>query len=149
MLLTVPTLPPRCCWIARDAVPPLLPAHPSCSVAIDQLCVHECHVVGKGGQYWPQPTFKVRWLGGGGGCWCRAGRWASRLLLQCAAWQTLAAAGCDAVQSGIGRHSTTSAPALLFAAFLLQVVATDRPNEPLIAKSCTGCWTGVSTCSLL
>ncbi|KAL4855620.1 putative lysine-specific demethylase JMJ16 [Chlorella vulgaris] len=51
------------------------------SVAIDQLCVHECHVVGKGGQYWPQPTFKV--------------------------------------------------------------VATDRPNEPLIAKSCTGCWTGI------
>lgn len=24
-----------------------------------------------------------------------------------------------------------------------QVVALDRPDEPLIAKSCTGCWTGV------
>lgn len=96
MLPTVPLLPPRCCWIARDAVPPLLPAHPSCSVAIDQLCVHECHVVGKGGQYWPQPTFKVRWLGGGGaagagqegghlGCCCsvQPGRpWQQRAAMQ-------------------------------------------------------------------
>ena len=53
-----------------------------CSVAIDQLCVHDCHIIGQGGQYWPAPTF--------------------------------------------------------------QVVAMDRPEEPLIAKSCTGCWTGVS-----
>jgi hypothetical protein len=51
------------------------------SVAIDQLCVHECFIVGKGGEYWPAPTFKV--------------------------------------------------------------VALDRPEEPLIAKSCTGCWTGI------
>jgi hypothetical protein len=29
------------------------------------------------------------------------------------------------------------------------VVALDRPDEPLIAKSCTGCWTGVSTPSRL
>ncbi len=35
--------------------------HPSLahSVAIDQLCVHECYIIGKGGQFWPQPTFKV------------------------------------------------------------------------------------------
>ncbi|KAL4451372.1 hypothetical protein ABPG77_009444 [Micractinium sp. CCAP 211/92] len=51
------------------------------SVAIDQLCVHECYIIGKGGQFWPQPTFKV--------------------------------------------------------------VALDRPDEPLIGKSCTGCWTGI------
>jgi hypothetical protein len=51
------------------------------SVAIDQLCVHECFIVGKGGEHWPAPTFKV--------------------------------------------------------------VALDRPEEPLIAKSCTGCWTGI------
>ncbi|PRW21070.1 Transforming growth factor beta regulator 1 [Chlorella sorokiniana] len=51
------------------------------SVAIDQLCVHECHIIGEGGQFWPAPTFKV--------------------------------------------------------------VALDRPDEPLIAKSCTGCWTGI------
>ncbi|PSC71800.1 Transforming growth factor beta regulator 1 [Micractinium conductrix] len=51
------------------------------SVAIDQLCVHECQIIGRGGQFWPQPTFKV--------------------------------------------------------------VALDRPDEPLIAKSCTGCWTGI------
>ena len=51
------------------------------SVALDQLCVHECYIVGKGGAHWPLPTFKV--------------------------------------------------------------VALDRPEEPLIAKSCTGCWTGV------
>lgn len=51
------------------------------SLELDQLCVHECSVVGKGGQFWPAPTFIV--------------------------------------------------------------VAMDRPNEPLVAKSCTGCWTGV------
>ena len=51
------------------------------SVALDQLCVHECYIIGKGGKYWPLPTFKV--------------------------------------------------------------VSLDRPEEPLIAKSCTGCWTGV------
>lgn len=48
------------------------------SVALDQLCIHECTVLGEEGQYWPAPTF--------------------------------------------------------------QVVAFDRPDEPLIAKSCTGCW---------
>jgi hypothetical protein len=51
------------------------------SVAIDSLCIHECHVLGSEGEFWPAPTFKV--------------------------------------------------------------VALDRPNEPLIAKSCTGCWTAV------
>jgi hypothetical protein len=51
------------------------------SVHLDQLCVHECKVVGRGGAYWPAPTFVV--------------------------------------------------------------VALDRPQEPLTAKSCTGCWTGV------
>ena len=51
------------------------------SIELDQLCVHECSVTGKGGKFWPAPTFKV--------------------------------------------------------------VAMDRPDEPLIAKSCTGCWTGV------
>ena len=51
------------------------------SVALDSLCVHECDVIGKGGQFWPAPTFRV--------------------------------------------------------------VALDRPDEPLIAKSCTGCWTGI------
>jgi len=51
------------------------------SVSIDQLCVHECFIIGKGGEYWPAPTFKV--------------------------------------------------------------VALDRREEPLIAKSCTGCWTGI------
>ncbi|KAI8102867.1 hypothetical protein M9434_005659 [Picochlorum sp. BPE23] len=51
------------------------------SVAIDSLCVHECDVIGRGGTFWPAPTFRV--------------------------------------------------------------VALDRPDEPLIAKSCTGCWTAV------
>lgn len=52
------------------------------SVELDQLCVHECSVLGSDGEFWPLPTFKV--------------------------------------------------------------VAMDRPEVPLIAKSCTGCWTGVS-----
>jgi hypothetical protein len=51
------------------------------SVALDQLCVHECFIEGNKGKYWPSPTFKV--------------------------------------------------------------VALDRPDEPLVAKSCTGCWTAV------
>ncbi|KFM25932.1 Transforming growth factor beta regulator 1 [Auxenochlorella protothecoides] len=51
------------------------------SVALDQLCVHDCYVQGEGGEHWPGPTFRV--------------------------------------------------------------VARDRPDEPLVAKSCTGCWTGV------
>ena len=51
------------------------------SVELDQLCVHECEVLGRGGQYWPAPTFKV--------------------------------------------------------------AAGDRTDEPIFAKSCTGCWTGV------
>lgn len=51
------------------------------SVALDQLCVHECFIEGNQGKYWPSPTFKV--------------------------------------------------------------VALDRPDEPLVAKSCTGCWTAV------
>jgi F/Y-rich N-terminus len=49
------------------------------SVAVDQMCLHECSILGAGGVHWPAPTFKV--------------------------------------------------------------VAMDRPDEPLIAKSCTGCWT--------
>ena len=52
------------------------------SVELDQLCLHECTIIGKGGAYWPQPTYKV--------------------------------------------------------------VAMDRADEPLLAKSCTGCWTQVS-----
>lgn len=51
------------------------------SVALDQLCVHECFIEGSQGKFWPSPTFKV--------------------------------------------------------------VALDRPDEPLVAKSCTGCWTAV------
>lgn len=51
------------------------------SVALDQLCVHECYIIGQGGEYWPAPTYKV--------------------------------------------------------------VSLDRPDEPIIAKSCTGCWTGI------
>ena len=48
---------------------------------LDQLCLHDCSIIGKGGAYWPQPTYKV--------------------------------------------------------------VAMDRADEPLLAKSCTGCWTQV------
>ena len=51
------------------------------SVSLDQVCIHECRVVGRGGLHWPAPTFEV--------------------------------------------------------------VAMDRPDEPLVAKSCTGCWTAV------
>ena len=51
------------------------------SVALDQLTVHECAVVGEGGEHWPAPTFTV--------------------------------------------------------------TASDRPDEPLVAKSCTGCWSAV------
>lgn len=51
------------------------------SVALDQLCVHECYIIGQGGDYWPAPTYKV--------------------------------------------------------------VSLDRPDEPIVAKSCTGCWTGI------
>ena len=51
------------------------------SVHLDQLCVHECSILGEGGKFWPKPTF--------------------------------------------------------------QVVAMDRPDEPLTASSCTGCWTAV------
>ena len=53
----------------------------SAQVVLDQICVHECVVLGRGGKFWPAPTF--------------------------------------------------------------QVTAMDRPGEPLVAKSCTGCWTGV------
>ena len=100
-------------------MPPCLahPPTPACSVAIDQLCVHECHIIGKGGMYWPQPTFKVRQGQGKG---------ASHHTQQLAV-------------TAIDPASRTPHPALL------QVVALDRPDEPLIAKSCTGCWTGVST----
>lgn len=52
------------------------------SLVLDQLCIHECSVIGQGGEFWPQPTFRV--------------------------------------------------------------AAMDRPQEPLVAKSCTGCWSGVS-----
>ena len=54
---------------------------------MEQLCLHECTIIGKGGAHWPHPTYKV--------------------------------------------------------------VAMDRADEPLLAKSCTGCWTQViSLCSL-
>ena len=66
---------------------PIYPLWTIDAVAIDQLCVHECTIIGKDGEYWPAPTFKV--------------------------------------------------------------VALDRPDEPLIAKSCTGCWTGVSAAQQL
>ena len=26
---------------------------------LDQLCVHDCHILGRGGKYWPQPTFRI------------------------------------------------------------------------------------------
>ena len=29
------------------------------SVEIDQLVIHECRILGKGGQYWPAPTFQI------------------------------------------------------------------------------------------
>ena len=48
---------------------------------LDQLCLHECSIIGQGGAYWPHPTYHV--------------------------------------------------------------VAMDRADEPLLAKSCTGCWTQV------
>ena len=51
------------------------------SVALDQLCIHECSILGREGAHWPAPTFRV--------------------------------------------------------------VAFDRPDEPLVAKSCTGCWSAV------
>lgn len=50
------------CLLADPCGPP---PSASFSVAIDQLCVHECHILGRGGQYWPQPTFKVQM------CCCR------------------------------------------------------------------------------
>ena len=57
------------------------------SVALDQLCIHVCTVLGEDGEFWPQPTFRV--------------------------------------------------------------LAMDQPDHPLLAKSCTGCWTGVSTFTAL
>ncbi|GMH41344.1 hypothetical protein BSKO_09254 [Bryopsis sp. KO-2023] len=51
------------------------------SVSLDSTCIHMCEIVGKGGAYYPNPTFVV--------------------------------------------------------------TAYDRPDEPLIAKSCTGCWSAV------
>ena len=29
------------------------------SVLLDQVCVHECRIVGEGGRYWPAPTFTI------------------------------------------------------------------------------------------
>jgi hypothetical protein len=52
------------------------------SVDLDALTLHECEIVGEGGQFWPAPTFVV--------------------------------------------------------------TARDREYEPIVAKSCTGCWSGVS-----
>jgi hypothetical protein len=52
------------------------------SVDLDALTLHECEIVGEGGQFWPAPTFVV--------------------------------------------------------------TARDREDEPIVAKSCTGCWSGVS-----
>ena len=53
------------------------------SVMLDALCVHECAILGRGGQFWPAATFRV--------------------------------------------------------------TALDRADEPLDAKSCTGCWAQVGT----
>jgi hypothetical protein len=52
------------------------------SVDIDVLTLHECEIIGEGGQFWPAPTFVV--------------------------------------------------------------TARDREDQPIVAKSCTGCWSGVS-----
>ena len=49
---------------------------------LEALCVHECGILGREGQFWPAATFRV--------------------------------------------------------------AALDRPNDPLYAKSCTGCWSQVS-----
>ena len=51
------------------------------SVDLDGHCMHECEVIGEGGQFWPKPTFRV--------------------------------------------------------------VGADRPEEPLVGKSPTACWTAV------
>eukprot|EP00775_Hariotina_reticulata_P011190 gene11190-11340_t len=51
------------------------------SVDIDALTLHECEIIGEGGQYWPAPTFVV--------------------------------------------------------------TARDHEDQPIIAKSCTGCWSGI------
>ena len=66
---------------AEKPLPYPTPCAPRAQVVLDAICVHECLVQGRGGRFWPAPTF--------------------------------------------------------------QVTAMDRPGEPLIAKSCTGCWTGV------
>jgi len=66
---------------AEKPLPYPTPCAPRAQVVLDAICVHECLVQGRGGRFWPAPTF--------------------------------------------------------------QVTAMDRPGEPLVAKSCTGCWTGV------
>ena len=118
---------------------------PACSVAIDQLCVHECHIIGKGGMYWPQPTFKVSKRAGG-----EESSWGWDLMLgKVALADHSRQAGRQAGRGHTAGGCTRQSPAALPCPALLQVVALDRPDEPLIAKSCTGCWTGVSTPSQL
>lgn len=51
------------------------------SVQLDAICIHECRIIGKGGKFWPAPTFEI--------------------------------------------------------------IAQDRLEEPLVAKSPTGCWNGI------
>ncbi|KAK9853652.1 hypothetical protein WJX84_008141 [Apatococcus fuscideae] len=29
------------------------------SVVLEQLCLHDCHILGQGGKFWPQPTFRI------------------------------------------------------------------------------------------
>jgi hypothetical protein len=34
--------------------------HYKSSVNLDETCLHHCYVLGKGGKFWPQPTFKFK-----------------------------------------------------------------------------------------
>lgn len=130
-LHAAPTTPPSDCGPRLSHAPAL------CSVAIDQLCVHECHVIGEGGQFWPAPTFKVR----SAACWLTqrqlhkpAGHVQLGLHdgLPCLAWLLCRLASSPQCHGSLTWPSCPNCPTPLAP----QVVALDRTNEPLLRMPC-------------
>ena len=110
------------------------------SVELESLCVHECEIIGE----------VSRGLLVACVCWNNPGAGAALALCLRAADTACCLVQC-AGQHGKGRHTM---PALLLWGLPMQggeywpqptfkVTALDRPQDPVVAKSCTGCWSGV------
>lgn len=101
------------------------------AIVVDKACMYVANPVLQLGQLVPDP----RWYNAG---YIFPAGFKSRLLFRSSVdLDALTLHECEIVGEG-GKYW----PAPTFV-----VTARDREDEPMVAKSCTGCWSGVSRCT--